>query len=150
MQRIEPQLAFEFSSIAFASQLRRTRPSARDVGLQLAHGFTDIVFKDYGGSVVDDGQVFDQYQFNRVELRWTEQMNIPTFGGVPILSKARSMQHRLQLDLRLGYVDRNVTSNDEMHAGGQHPYQYGFDALTPNTLFSGYPRSRSPARRSAS
>src|SRR6185436_15803566 len=59
--------------------------------------------------------------------------------GVPFLSKAKAMQHRLQLDLRVGYVDRNVTSNDEMHAGGQHPYPYGFDALTPNTLFSGYP-----------
>jgi len=138
MQRVEPQLAWEFNTIAFASNSPNP-PRGRDVGLQLAHGFTDIVFKDYGGSVVDDGQVFDQYQFNRVELRWTEQMDIPTFGGVPILSKARAMQHRLQLDLRLGYVDRNVTSNDEMHAGGQHPYQYGFDALTPNTLFSGYP-----------
>src|SRR5436190_13680168 len=66
-------------------------------------------------------------------------MNIPTFGCVPFLSKPQAMNHRLQLDLRLEYVDRNVTSNDEMHAGGQHPYQYGFDALTPNTLFSGYP-----------
>jgi hypothetical protein len=138
MQRIEPQLAWEFSSIAFAANSANP-PAGRDVGLQLAHGFTDIVFKDYGGSVVDDGQVFDRYQFNRAELRWTEQISIPTFGGIPILNKMRAMQHRIQVDLRLGYIDRNVTSNDEMHAGGQHPYQYGFDALTPNTLFSGYP-----------
>jgi hypothetical protein len=143
MQRVEPQMFFDFTTLGtvLAESVGRSPnpPAGRDVGLQLAHGFTDIVFKDYGGSVVDDGQVFDRYQYNRVELRWTEQMNIPTFGGVPLLSKARAMNHRLQLDLRLGYVDRNVTGNDEMHAGGQHPYQYGFDALTPNTLFSGYP-----------
>jgi hypothetical protein len=138
MQRVEPQLSFEFSTIAGAGTSPNP-PAGRDIELTLAHGFTDIVFKDYGGAVVDDGEVFDQYQFNRAELRWTEQMNVPTFGGVPILSKARAMQHRIQLDLRLGYVDRNVTGNDELHAGGQHPYQYGYGALTPNTLFSGYP-----------
>jgi hypothetical protein len=140
MQRFEPGLDLSWSNIATDYYGRSANPpKGRYLDLFLGHGFTDIVFEDYGGVNVDDGELFDQYQFNRAELRWTEQINIPTFGGVPLLQKAKDMNHRLQIDARFGWTDRNVTGNDEMHAGGQHPYQYGYGSLTPNTLFAGYP-----------
>ena len=110
----------------------------RNVEMHLSHGWTDIVFEDYGGVTVDDGELLDAYQYNKAEVRWTEQMNIPTFG-IGFLEKAREKSHRIQFDTNLGFVDRNVDLNDEFSAGGKHPYDWGTGSLRPNTLFSGYP-----------
>jgi hypothetical protein len=63
---------------------------------------------------------------------------MPTLG-IPLLEDARRGRHVFQLDARLGATDRNVDGQDEFHAGGQHPYQYGYGNLRPNTLFAGYP-----------
>jgi hypothetical protein len=138
MQRIEPALNLNFNQLQGLDRSPNP-PAGRVIDLTLGHGFTDIVFEEYGGVDVDDGELFDHYQYNSADLRWTEQINVPTFGGVPILAKARSMQHRIQVDARVGFVDRNVTGNDEFRAGGQHPYDFGYGSITPNTLFSGYP-----------
>ncbi|MBN1334552.1 MAG: PD40 domain-containing protein [Deltaproteobacteria bacterium] len=127
-----------FSNIGFWGRSPNP-PAGRHVELNLAHAHTDVVYQPYGGATVDDGQLLDEYPWNKVELRWTEQINVPTLGGLGVLQKAREKNHRIQLDARLGFVDRNVNYNDEFRAGGQHPYYWGNNSLRPNTLFSGYP-----------
>jgi hypothetical protein len=82
--------------------------------------------------------VLDAYQFNSYQLRWTEILNVPTFG-LPFLQAARKARHAVQLDFDLGYVDRNVDVNDEFRAGGQHPAYLGYSSVQPNTQFAGYP-----------
>ncbi len=108
-------------------------PLGRYVDLQLTHAWTDIVFESYGGVGIDDGMLLDNYQYNKLELRWNE--NLP----VPFIKKAQAADHRIQLDFRFGYIDRNVDVNDEFRAGGQHPSFTGNGNLRPNTQFPGYP-----------
>ncbi|HNC96119.1 MAG TPA: hypothetical protein PKW90_08355, partial [Myxococcota bacterium] len=108
--------------------------------LALAHGFTDIVYEPYGGHSVDDGQLLDNYHYNKIEARWTEQIPMPQWDWLPQFIKAAGdRRHTIQLDFYGGAVDRNVDSNDEFRGGGQHPYYQGSDSLRPNTLFAGYP-----------
>ncbi len=111
----------------------------RTVNLTLSHAWSDIVYADYGGVAVDDGQELDAYQYNKAEMRWTEDIPMPTLGGIPVLQTAQQKHHTIQVDLRLGAIDRNVDVWDEFRAGGQHPYYWGSGALRPNTQFAGYP-----------
>lgn len=129
-------LGMNFSNISYAS--RRANPmGGRNIDLNLARGYTDIVYAAYGGHQVDDGQLLDAYGYDRFDGRWTEQIQVPAWG--PLLSAANSHRHVVQVDFQAGVIDRNVSGNDEFRAGGQHPYYYGSDSLRPNTLFSGYP-----------
>lgn len=118
--------------------LREANPVGRAVNLALARAWTDITYAPYGGVLSDDGQQLDAYAYNKGELRWTENIPVPTLG-LPVLKKARDKQHMLQLDTRFGYIDRNVNFQDEFRAGGQHPYFFGNGSLRPNTQFAGYP-----------
>lgn len=112
----------------------------RNIDLAYSHGYTDVVYEPYGGHTVDDGELLDNYQYNKVELRWTEQMRMPSWQWLPeFIRIAGERRHTIQLDFYGGFVDRNVDSNDEFRGGGQHPYYQGSDSLRPNTLFSGYP-----------
>ncbi|MCB9778162.1 MAG: PD40 domain-containing protein [Alphaproteobacteria bacterium] len=111
----------------------------RSVELNLSHNWADIVYEPYGGVTVDDGELLDKYQYNELELRYTEFLRVPGWGK--LLSKARSKGHALQIDTRFGYIDRNVDANNEFRAGGQHPFFWGYGTLRPNTLFAGYPPS---------
>lgn len=115
--------------------------AGRSVELKLTHGFYDVVYEAYGGATVDDGELLSSDQFNKVELRWTEQINIPTLGGIGFLERAREKDHRIQLDMQAGAVDRNVFNWMEFQAGGQHPYNWGASSIRPNTMFAGYPMS---------
>ena len=56
---------------------------------------------------VDDGHILDEYQFNQYEVRWTEQIPVPTFG-LPFLEYARGRRHTIQLDANVGIIDRNL------------------------------------------
>ena len=72
----------------FARSANPTR--GRTVSLTYNHAWTDIVFEPYGGWATDDGQVLDDYEYNKYEGRWTENIPMPTLGGIPFLQKARS------------------------------------------------------------
>ena len=139
MVNTEAGLRVNFTNIAFASRSSNPR-GGRNVDLALAHGFTDIVYEPYGGHSVDDGQLLDNYHYNKIEARWTEQIPMPQWDWLPQFIKAAGdRRHTIQLDFYGGAVDRNVDSNDEFRGGGQHPYYQGSDSLRPNTLFAGYP-----------
>ncbi len=109
----------------------------RNIDLTYTLGATDIVYAPQGGRSVDDGQLLDKYNFNKIEGRWTEQVLVPAWGK--FLTKLQEQRHTLQLDSQFGWIDRNVDRNDEFRAGGQHPFYWGSDSLRPNTLFAGYP-----------
>jgi hypothetical protein len=138
LQEAEASLFAVFSNNSFFS--RSANPYfGRNVEATYTHAWTDIVYEPYGGAAVDDGMVLDQYQYNKGELRWTEQVRVPALGGIALLKKAHDRKHVLQVDFAGGLVDRNVDSNDEFRAGGTHPYFTGQNSLRPNTLFAGYP-----------
>ena len=138
LQELETGLFATFSNNAYyegsPNPLR-----GRTVDLNWTHAWTDVVYKPYGGIAVDDGMLLDNYVYNKLEGRWTEQVPLPSFGGVPFLKKARDAGHVIQVDTQLGYIDRNVDYNDEFRAGGQHPYFWGSGSLRPNTQFAGFP-----------
>jgi hypothetical protein len=138
----EGGLAVTFSTLAGLdgyAGYSQNLPAGRNIELRLTHGYTDYVYSGTGGRTSDDGMLFDKYHFNKAELRWTEQINIPTLWGLGFLQKAREKNHRIQIDTQLGAVDRNVVMWNEFQAGGQHPYFFGASSVRPNTLFSGYP-----------
>ncbi len=109
----------------------------RFIDLTYTYGYSDIVYEPYGGRTVDDGELLDDYTFNKGELRWVEQIPVPDWGG--ILTEANKYRHTIQIDIAGGFIDRNVDRNDEFRGGGQHPFYWGSNALRPNTLFAGYP-----------
>jgi len=111
----------------------------RNIELNVDHAWSDIVYQPYAGVAVDDGQLLDKYQYNEGELRYTEFIRMPGMG-LGFLEKAHAKGHAIQIDTRLGYIDRNVDTNDEFRAGGQHPFYWGQGTLRPNTLFAGYPQ----------
>ncbi len=122
----------------YASQFGATMRHGRNIDLALSHGYTDVVFEQYGGVATDDGEILDAYGFNKFEMRWVENLPVPTFG-LKALQGARTNYHTLQIDTQFGYIDRNVMMFDEFRAGGQHPYFFGYGTLRPNTQFAGYP-----------
>ena len=138
LREVEAGAEFTYSN-AFAAGYRPNTFTGRTLDLIYTHAWTDIVYAPYGGVGVDDGMELDQYQYNKVELRYTENRRVPTFGGVPFLKKAAEHNHTYQIDGLFGFIDRNVDSNDEFRAGGQHPYFWGSGTLRPNTQFAGYP-----------
>lgn len=109
----------------------------RDIDLAFTRAFTDVLYAPYGGHVLDDGEVLDAYGYDRVDLRWTEAVRVPEWG--PVLSAAARRHHVVQVDVQGGFIDKNVDRNDELHAGGEHPYYFGTDALRPESQFAGYP-----------
>jgi len=113
--------------------------SGRAVVLSGSRGWTDITNPTLGGVAIDDGQVLDEYGFNKWALEWTEHIRLPTFGGIPFLKEGRSRGHVIQFDTQLGYIGRNVDVNDEFRAGGRHPYFVNQGSIQPNTQFAGYP-----------
>jgi hypothetical protein len=127
-----------FSNISSYFSRNPNPPAGRNIDIQAYHAYTDVVYKPYGGVTPDDGELMDAYHYNKFEMRWTEQLNVPTLG-LGFMQKAREAGHRIQLDGRVGWIDRNVNFNDEFRAGGQHPYYWGNDSLRPNTQFAGYP-----------
>lgn len=132
----EGSLWLNFSNIGFFGGSANPF-GGRNVDLTYTRGFTDVVYEPYGGHSVDDGELLDRYGYNKVELRWTEQILVPAWGKV--LSAAQQNRHTIQVDFQGGFVDRNVDRNDEFLAGGQHPFYWGSDSLRPNTQFAGYP-----------
>ena len=111
----------------------------REIELLLSHGWVDVTYPALGGVTVDDGMVLDDYQYNKVSGAWTENFRIPTLGGIPFMKKAHQAKHVIQVDAQLGFVDRNVDTNDEFRAGGRHPANAGWGTIRPNTQFAGYP-----------
>jgi len=133
---IEGGAYLNFSNIAYLG-MSANPFGGRNVDLTYTHGFTDVVYEPYGGHTTDDGEVLDAYNYNKVELRWTEQVLVPAWG--PVLKAAQDHRHVIQVDFQGGFIDRNVDLNDEFRAGGQHPFYWGSDSLRPNTQFSGFP-----------
>ena len=43
------------------------------------------------------------------------------------------------MDADIGFIDRNVTTNDEYRGGGRHPYFLGYQTIQTNSQFAGYP-----------
>jgi len=136
----EAEVGFDLSfSNAFAADYRPNTFTGRTVDLSFDHAWTDVVYEPYGGVAVDDGMELDNYQYNKVQLRYIENIRMPSFWGVPLFQAARDHNHTIQIDTQFGYIDRNVDVNDEFNAGGQHPYFWGSGTLRPNTQFAGYP-----------
>lgn len=136
----EAEVGFEaIFSTAGAAAYRPNTFTGRTIDLIYNHAWTDIVYEPYGGVAVDDGMELDNYQYNKIELRWTENIRMPALFGIPLLKKAKDHNHVIQIDGQVGYIDRNVDVNDEFNAGGQHPYFWGSGTLRPNTQFAGYP-----------
>ncbi len=127
-----------FSNISYRYARSPNPPAGRNVEFSALHAFTDVVYEPYGGVTPDDGQLLDKYHYGKYEMRWTEQISVPGLG-VGFLEKAREKGHRIQLDGRIGWINKNVNFNDEFRAGGQHPYYWGNNSLRPNTQFAGYP-----------
>lgn len=141
-QNVEGWLGFNWSSYgvnAWGGALGANPRPGRNVDSRYARGFTDIVYRDYGGVVSDSGQLLEDYVYNRYELRWTENVDVPHMWHTRPFEWAQDNQHRMTFDLDLGWIDRNVSFNDEFNAGGQHPYNFGYGNLRPNTQFAGYP-----------
>ncbi|MBM4390392.1 MAG: PD40 domain-containing protein [Deltaproteobacteria bacterium] len=132
----EVGLTQSFSSLGQWSASANPR-GGRSFDIMLSRGFTDIVYEPFGGKTVDDGELLDNYAYNKAEIRWVEQIPVPAWGG--LLTEANQKQHTIQLDFDVGMIDRNVDRNDEFRGGGQHPFYWGSNSLRPNTLFSGYP-----------
>jgi hypothetical protein len=139
MYSYEAQGYINFSNVSsyYAGSPNLTR--GRAIGLIGAHGWTDITNPTLGGVSIDDGEVLDIYQYNRWEFNFTENMKMPHLWGIPFLKKAQGKGHVFQFDSRIGVVDRNVDSNDEFRAGGQHPMYVNHTSIRPNTQFAGYP-----------
>ena len=118
----------------------------RAVDLSYQHGWSDIVFEDYGGVDVDDGQFMDKYQYNRFEVLWAEHLPMTDFGwkALNFVEKAR---HTVQITADVGVVDRNVHYQDEFRAGGTHPYFVGSGNIRPAGATSAQvsPRKRKPS-----
>ncbi|MEC7241595.1 MAG: hypothetical protein VXW32_10185 [Myxococcota bacterium] len=111
--------------------------SGRSLDFIYTHGWTDLVYDAYGGVDVDDGELLDAYNFNSFEFTYTEFFPVPD-----LLNKWRKKPQgdpTLQMNLQLGWIDRNVQTNDEFRAGGRHPYFWGPGSINPNTQFAGYP-----------
>jgi hypothetical protein len=111
----------------------------RELELTASHGWVDVTYPATGGVAIDDGQVLDNYQYNKYSAAWTENFRVPSLGGIPPFTKAHEANHVIQIDAQLGYVDRNVDANDEFRAGGRHPANAGWGTIRPNTQFAGYP-----------
>lgn len=140
MNEVELGLGGTFSN-AFRSYYAPNTFTGRNIDLAYTHGITDIVYEQYGGVGVDDYMELDAYQYNKVELRWTENLRVPNLFGIPFMKQAKDHNHTIQIDALVGLVDRNVDLNDEFNAGGQHPYFWGPGTVRPNTQFAGYPQS---------
>ena len=109
----------------------------RVIDLTYTRGFTDVVYEPYYGVDVDDGEELDSYWFNQYELRWTEQIAVDDYINRWLDRPERDPT--IQLDMQVGFTDRNVQFNDEFRGGGRHPYFWGSGAIQPNTQFAGYP-----------
>lgn len=119
-------------------------PPGKSINLTYNRGYSDIVYASYYGVDVDDGELLDAYGFNQVQLDYTQHFSIKPIGGfdpLGVLSLAQARGHRFQLSFQGGAIDRNVQFNDEFRAGGRHPYFWGSGAISPNTMFAGYPPS---------
>ena len=95
--------------------------------LDYSYRLSTLVDGDSVGSVYDDGELLESYNFHRVLLNWTEFIPVP-------LTK----HHTLQLDFDFGYINRNVMGWDEFMAGGRHPYNWGNGTIGNNIQFSGF------------
>jgi len=98
---------------------------SRRVILDYQYRISNLLDPEIAGTVIDDGQSFDRYGYNRFMAQWTEY--IPLFK-----------RHTLQLDFEGGYIDRNVIGWDEFIAGGRHPYAWGNGTIGNNVQFSGF------------
>ncbi len=102
------------------------------------HGYTDVVYQANNGYDTDDGELLDNYNYNRFQLNWTEHIPLRGFG-IDALSFMGKRQHTLEWTFQAGYIDRNVMYLDEFRGGGTHPAYMGTGAIQPNNQFSGYP-----------
>ncbi len=127
-----------YGTNTWAGQLGASARYGRNIDFSWGRGYTDVVFEQYGGVSTDDGEILDDYKFNKFEFRYVENFRVPTFG-LEFLQGVRENNHTIQLDTQFGYIDRNVMVFDEFRAGGQHPYFFGYGTLRPNTQFAGYP-----------
>lgn len=99
----------------------------RRVYLDYSHRWTNLLDPEIVGGVYDDGEFLENYQYNKIQVSWTEFLPVP-----------RTEHHTFQFDLDLGYIDRNVMGWDEFMAGGRHPYNWGNGTIGNNIQFSGY------------
>lgn len=111
----------------------------RTINFLYQYGWTDIVYDAYGGVDVDDGELLDSYNFNSFDLTYTEFFPVPDI--INKLRKKPEGDPTLQVNMQVGWIDRNVHANDEFRAGGRHPYWFGPGSINPNTQFAGYPAS---------
>ena len=92
-----------------------------------SYRWSDVISDESVGTVYDDGELLDSYNFHRIMLNWTEFIPVP-----------KTDHHTLQLDFDFGYVNRNVMGWDEFMAGGRHPYNWGNGTIGNNIQFSGF------------
>lgn len=96
---------------------------AREINFSADFGLSTIVDGD-----VDDGQPLDDYSFSTYQASYAEYIPAPWL---------EYLEHTIQFTAQAGFVDRNVQFNDELFAGGQHPYS-SFNRINVNTEFAGF------------
>lgn len=96
---------------------------ARELNTSIDVGYSTVV-----GGDVDDGEELTGYPFSTLQVSYAEYIAAPWL---------EYLEHTIQLSGQFGYVDRNVQFNDELFAGGQHPYS-SFNRINVNTEFAGF------------
>ena len=104
----------------------------RSVSFRWSPNFTVQQNQSSGGVAPDDGQLFDSYFYNKLELSYSEYIALPFKNR-----QGTSMGHTLQASLELGIIDRNVPYGDEIHGGGSGGYNFR-NPYKSNTVFAGY------------
>jgi len=104
----------------------------RSVSFRWSPNFTIQQNRSSGGVAPDDGQLFDNYFYNKFELSYSEYLKMPFKN-----KQGSDMGHTLQASLELGIIDRNVPYGDEIHGGGSGGYNFR-NPYKSNTVFAGY------------
>ena len=104
----------------------------RSVNFRWSPNFTIQQNRSSGGVDPDDGQLFDNYFYNKFELSYSEYIKLPFKN-----KRGSDLGHTLQASLEVGMIDRNVPYGDEIRGGGSGGQNFR-NPYKSNTVFAGY------------
>jgi len=115
---------------------RHDRPVYRHT-IQGRHVRGQVTDSTTGGILVNDGEAFENYEFNEVLYASTSQHEISPMG--PIFGNASDRGDSIMVSSTVGMIDRNVPTIHEFHAGGLNPLDATYGPVVNNYWFPGYP-----------